>query len=91
MACEGLDTLEVAETWRSFFDWVKARPKDFTVTDPLWANAWDARGKWDPSARSYNHDLRDGAPSTTYGIRATQTSAGLPLRLRFTLVARVAP
>jgi len=62
MACEGLDSLEVAETWRPFFDWVKARPTDFAVTDPLWANAWDARGKWDPSDRSYNHDLRDGVP-----------------------------
>src|SRR5581483_10975323 len=62
MACEGLDSLEVAETWRPFFDWVKARPTDFTVTDPLWANAWDARSRWDPSARSYNRDLRDGAP-----------------------------
>src|SRR5215469_2430152 len=58
MACEGLDSLEVAETWRPFFDWVKARPTDFNVTDPLWANAWDARGTWDPSARSFSHDLR---------------------------------
>src|SRR6185437_3696983 len=40
MACEGLDSLEVAETWRPFFDWVNAQPTDFTVTDPLSTDAW---------------------------------------------------
>jgi FAD/FMN-containing dehydrogenase len=62
MACEGLDGMEVAETWRSFFEWVKARPTEFTVTGPFYARAWDARGAWDPSARGFNHDPRDGVP-----------------------------
>src|SRR5271170_4788798 len=32
MACEGLDSAQVVEIWRPFFDWVEARPQDFTVT-----------------------------------------------------------
>ncbi len=62
MACEGLDAAQVAETWRPFFDWVKGRPQDFTVTDDLRAGARDARSQWDPSNPGFKHDLRDGAP-----------------------------
>ncbi|MGH8219813.1 MAG: FAD-binding oxidoreductase [Steroidobacteraceae bacterium] len=62
MACEGLDTAQVAEIWRPFRDWVEARPQDFTVTSPLWSDARDARKQWDPSGHGFKHDPRDGAP-----------------------------
>ena len=62
MACQGLDRSEVAETWRPFFEWIKARPADFTVTGRLSTDAWDSQGNWDPSAPKINHDPRDGAP-----------------------------
>ena len=62
MASEGLDGTQVAETWSPFFDWVKTRPTDFAITDPLRTDAWDARGAWNPSAPGFNHDPREGVP-----------------------------
>jgi hypothetical protein len=62
MACEGLDGAQIAEIWRPFFDWVKARPQDFTETEGMWTNARDARSQWDPSSHGFKHDPRDGTP-----------------------------
>lgn len=62
MACEGLDGAQIAEIWRPFFDWVTARPQDFTVTDRMWTQARDARSQWDPSSHGFKHDPRDGVP-----------------------------
>ena len=76
MACEGLDSAQVAESWRPFFDWVKARPQDFTVTSPLWSGAGDARSKWDPSNAWFKHDPRDGVPRHHVWNRGNEGECG---------------
>jgi hypothetical protein len=76
MACEGLDSAQMAETWRPFFDWVKARPQDFTVTEPLWSEAGDARSRWDPSGHSFKHDPRTGAPEHHVWNRGNEGECG---------------
>jgi FAD/FMN-containing dehydrogenase len=76
MACEGLDSAQVAEIWRPFFDWVKARPQDFTVTDPLWSDARDARSQWDPSNHWFKHDPRDGVPEHHVWNRGNEGECG---------------
>jgi FAD/FMN-containing dehydrogenase len=76
MACEGLDSAQVAENWRPFFDWVKARPQDFTVTSPLWSDARDARSQWDPSNPWLKHDPRDGVPKHHVWNRGNEGECG---------------
>ncbi len=76
MACEGLDSAQVVEVWRPFFDWVKARPQDFTVTSPLWSGAHDARSQWDPSNRWFKHDPRDGVPKHHVWNRGNEGECG---------------
>jgi FAD/FMN-containing dehydrogenase len=76
MACEGLDRKQVAEIWQPFFDWVKARPQDFTVASPLVSWADDARGAWDPSASWFKHDPRDGAPKHHVWNRGNEGECG---------------
>ncbi len=76
MACEGLDSAQVAESWRPFFDWVKARPQDFTVTSPLWSDARDARSQWDPSNAWFKHDPRDGVPRHHVWNRGNEGECG---------------
>jgi FAD/FMN-containing dehydrogenase len=76
MACEGLDSAQVAEIWRPFFDWVKARPQDFTVASPLWSGARDARSQWDPSNRWFKHDPRDGVPKHHVWNRGDEGECG---------------
>jgi len=77
MSCEGLDRAQVSEIWQPFFDWVKARPQDFAVTEPL--EAWvmiDARGRWDPSSHSWMPDPRDGAPKHHVWGRGNEGECG---------------
>ena len=76
MACEGLDSAQVAEIWRPFFNWVKARSQDFTVTSPFWSDARDARSQWDPSNRWFKHDPRDGAPKHHVWNRGNEGECG---------------
>ena len=76
MACEGLDSAEVAEIWRPFVDWVEARPQDFTVTSPFWSDARDARAQWDPSNHWFKHDPRDGAPKHHVWNRGDEGECG---------------
>ena len=46
MVCQGLDGNEMRQTWQPFFDWVRARPEDFTVSAPFAAGASSARDWW---------------------------------------------
>jgi len=62
MSCAGFDSAQMAEIWRPFFDWVKARPQDLTVIEGFWTGAREARSQWDPSSRGFIRDPRDGAP-----------------------------
>jgi FAD/FMN-containing dehydrogenase len=79
MACEGLNSAQVVEIWHPFFDWVKARPQDFTVTDPLWSDASDARSEWDPSNHWFKHDPRDGVPKHHVWNRGNESECGVYL------------
>ena len=76
MACEGLGSAQVHEVWQPFFDWVKARPQDFTVTEPLWSGAGDARSRWDPSSHSFKHDPRNGVPKHHVWNRGNEGECG---------------
>jgi hypothetical protein len=63
MVSQGFDKTQVGATWQSFFDWVYASPKDFTVMSPLGSGAWDSRGWWKVEGNpSMIQDMRDGAP-----------------------------
>ena len=64
MVCQGLTAQRAKETWQPFFAWVKASPKDFTVTDELGAGAKAARRWWEIEGNhSMIADKREGAPS----------------------------
>jgi FAD/FMN-containing dehydrogenase len=64
MVCQGLDRRQAREVWQPFFDWVKAAPADFTVTDELGADATEARHWWDVQGNpSMIVDKRPGAPA----------------------------
>ncbi len=76
MACEGLDRIQVAEIWRPFHDWVKARPHDFTMTSPLWSDAREARTQWDPSNHWFEHDPRNGVPTYHVWNRGNEGECG---------------
>jgi hypothetical protein len=76
MSCEGLDSAQVSENWQPFFDWVKTRPQDFTVTEPLGSWASDARGRWDPSSHAWMPDPREGAPKHHVWGRGNEGECG---------------
>jgi FAD/FMN-containing dehydrogenase len=63
MVFQGLTSAEVKALWQPFFDWVKASPKDFEITDSLGAGDVDARHWWDVAGNdSMIPDKRPGAP-----------------------------
>ena len=77
MVSQGLDKAQVGEAWHSFFDWVKASPKDFTVMSPLRSGAWDSRSWWDVGGNpSMVRDTRDGAPRNHGWWRGDQDQVG---------------
>jgi FAD binding domain/Berberine and berberine like len=76
MSCEGLDSVQVSEMWQPFFDWVKARPQDFTITEPLGSWAFDSRSRWDPSGHSWKPDPRDGVPKHHVWGRGNEGECG---------------
>ena len=45
MAFQGLDKAAAEETWRPYFDWVSARPSDFTLSKPS-ITALPAKWSW---------------------------------------------
>jgi FAD/FMN-containing dehydrogenase len=60
--CQGVLKDEPLQVWQPFFDWVKASPGDFSVTDSLRAGARAARHWWDIEGnRSMIRDTRPGA------------------------------
>jgi FAD/FMN-containing dehydrogenase len=63
MVCQGLDKQAAKAAWQPFFEWVKAGPQDFTVTEEFGAGALEARDWWRPAKnRSLVRDTRAGAP-----------------------------
>jgi FAD/FMN-containing dehydrogenase len=64
MVCQGLDRQQAPAVWQPFFEWVKASPADFAVTDELGAGAIEARHWWDVQGNpSMSRDERRGAPA----------------------------
>jgi len=63
MVCQGLDNDQAKQAWAPFFDWMRAAPHDYSVTDDLGARATEARHWWDIAGNpSMNPDRRAGAP-----------------------------
>jgi FAD/FMN-containing dehydrogenase len=48
MVFQGLDQQQADATWRPFFDWLKASPKDFSIESGPTVLAAPARTFWDP-------------------------------------------
>jgi FAD/FMN-containing dehydrogenase len=63
MVCQGLDKEAAKAAWQPFFEWVRAAPQDFSVTEEFGAGALEARDWWRPGkSRSLVRDTRAGAP-----------------------------
>ena len=63
MVSQGLERDQVDAVWRPFLDWVKASPKDLSVTQPVSTFAAPARYWWDVERNpGMSRDTRDGAP-----------------------------
>jgi FAD/FMN-containing dehydrogenase len=63
MVCQGLDSAQARNAWQSFFDWVSASPRDFTVVAPLRSRSWESQSWWALEDNpSMIRDTRDGAP-----------------------------
>ncbi len=63
MASQGLDRQSAQALWKPFFDWIRASPDDYAVTDELGASAHEARHFWDTEGNpSMILDSRAGAP-----------------------------
>ncbi len=66
--------------WQPFFDWVRAAPADYAVTDELVTGVHPARGWWDAqNRRSMNLDTRPGAPAEHGWWKGDQDQVGMYL------------
>jgi hypothetical protein len=63
MASHGLDRQSAQMVWKPFFEWVRASPNDYLITDELGASGHEARHMWDAAKNpSMTLDSRAGAP-----------------------------
>jgi FAD/FMN-containing dehydrogenase len=70
MVFQGLDQGQAKQTWTPFFDWVTARPVDYTLTDQA-VLAVPARDFWNPAVLGslpgiIHSDDRPGAPKSNF-------------------------
>ncbi|HEY6578777.1 MAG TPA: FAD-dependent oxidoreductase, partial [Rhizomicrobium sp.] len=64
MVFQGADQTQPERDWRPFFDWLKARSRDYAITDELGTRATEARHWWDVVGNdSMIPDRRAGAPA----------------------------
>lgn len=78
MTCHGLDDAQAAETWRPFFDWVKASPQNFTVISQLEAGAGDSRRWWAVDGNpNMIRDTREGVPRNHAWSEGDQGECGM--------------
>ena len=62
MVSQGLDRQQTQQLWQPFFEWIRAAPRDFTITDKVGAGATAARHWWDIEGNpSMIQDKRAGA------------------------------
>jgi FAD/FMN-containing dehydrogenase len=73
----GLDKAQSQQLWQPFFEWVKASPADFTVTDELGAGVRAARLWWNlEGGHSMIPDTRQGAPAYHAWWKGDQDQVG---------------
>jgi FAD/FMN-containing dehydrogenase len=78
MVFQGTDKAQPERDWKPFFDWIKARPRDFTIADELGARATDSRHWWDVAGNtSMTADRRAGAPPWHGWWNGDQDQVGL--------------
>ena len=78
MQGQGLDDAQVKSIWRDFFDWAKASPQDFFVSDGYWAGATPARDYWTFAGNpSLIADRRTGTPNYHGWFRGDQSQVGM--------------
>jgi FAD/FMN-containing dehydrogenase len=70
MVFQGLDEGQAKQTWAPFFEWVAARPADYTVADQV-VLAVPARDYWNPAVLGsvpglIHGDDRPGAPNANF-------------------------
>jgi FAD/FMN-containing dehydrogenase len=64
MVSQGLDRQQTQRLWEPLFEWIRAAPRDFTITEQLGAGATAARHWWDVGGNpSMIQDKRAGAPA----------------------------
>jgi FAD/FMN-containing dehydrogenase len=81
MVFQGLDQQQAETTWRPFFDWVVASPKDFSIVEPPRILAAPARDFWDPGFLRTLPELvladdRPGAPEANIFWASNLEEAG---------------
>jgi len=77
MMCQGLNSAQANAIWEPFFDWVKASPQDFSLSDSHGARAVSARHFWDvPRNDSMIPDRRASAPNHHGWWRGDQDQVG---------------
>lgn len=68
MVFQGINQMQAAATWQPLFDWVNARPQDYTFAAPARVVAVPARHLWDPAYLRQNLPgviLRDDRPGAS--------------------------
>jgi len=77
MVCQGLDADATRKLWQPFFDWVKAAPGEFTITEELYAGAGAAQRWWRAAGNdSMVPDPRPGAPKFHAWWKGDQAQVG---------------
>jgi FAD/FMN-containing dehydrogenase len=80
MVFQGLSQAEATETWRPLFDWIRARPADYTLAQPS-IFALPAKAFWDPKVLSLvpgviKADDRPGAAPGRFGWAGDAAQSG---------------
>ncbi len=80
MCSQGLNSEQVKDTWKPFFDFVHAAPQHFEEVDKLSAGAWGAQPWWDIAWNpSLKKDPRGGAPAHHAWWEGDQGQVGMTL------------
>jgi FAD/FMN-containing dehydrogenase len=78
MVCQSSKKTYAEETWKPFFDWVAAAPKDYVVKERPGAASLDARTWWSvPGNPTIIPDTRKGAPAYHGWWKGDQDQVGV--------------
>ncbi len=77
MVSHGLDRQSAQMVWKPFFEWLRALPNDYLITDELGASGHEARHMWDAAKNpSMTLDPRAGAPNHHAWWKGDQDQVG---------------